>query len=199
MNEIETHIQRLFEHIPESSRKHEIMQEIIQNLNEKLADLMRAGEPRALAVQKIIEDFGDIEDIEEEMAASEEFVRLKKAGLTLAFSIWGTILILALALFVNLYYTPRIIWFVYPAAAALWWPMTLFFHWRHLKTDKPFGLGFSISNFMLIVALVLFINFYYTPHIIWFVYPAFAAIWWPLALLFHHLHLKNSEEDETNA
>lgn len=195
MNEIEKHIHRLFEGIPESNRKKEIMQEIIQNLNEKVSDLVQNGQSMEQALKKTVDDFGDIDDLKKELAGSAKYSKSKKIGLSLAFSIWGAILITALFLFINFYYTPNIIWFVYPVFAVIWWPMTMFFHWIHNKNDVHVGLAFSVCSFILITVLLLFINIYYTPNVIWFVYPVFGAIWWPLAMLFHSLRQKSRKDD----
>ena len=195
MNEIEKHINKLFEGIPESNRKKETMQEIIQNLNEKVSDLIKNGQSMEQALKKTVDDFGDIDDLKKELAGSAKYARSKKIGLSLAFSIWGAILITALFLFVNFYYTPNIIWFVYPLFAVIWWPMTMFFHWIHNKNDVHVGLTFSVCSFILITGLLLFINIYYTPDVIWSVYPVFGVIWWPLAMLFHSLRQKSRKDD----
>lgn len=195
MNEIESYINRLFQGIPESTRKEETKLEITQNLNEKVTDLISQGQSREEAVKKAIDDFGDIDDLKEELESSAKLTKSKKLGLSLAFSIWGGILITAFFLFVNFYYTPDIIWFVYPAFAVIWWPMALFFQWFRNKKDTHIGFPFSVCGFLLITGLMLFINLYYTPEIIWFVYPIFAVIWWPLAMFFHQLRLKSRKED----
>jgi hypothetical protein len=171
------------------------MQEITQNLNEKVADLVSQGQTEENAVQKAIEDFGDIDDIREELESSAKLAQSSRIGLSLAFSIWGSLLITALVLFINLYYTPHEIWCVYPFFAVVWWPMSLFFHWLHKKDGQPVGLAYSLASFALIMGLLLFINYYYTPHIIWFVYPAFALIWWPMAMFFHRLRQKSRKDD----
>lgn len=195
MNEIESHINRLFEGIPESTRKEEIKLEITQNLNEKVADLVSQGQSREEAIKKAIYDFGDIDDLKEELESSAKLVKSKKLGLSLAFSVWGGILITALFLFINFYYSPNVIWFVYPTFAVIWWPMALFFQYFRNKNDIPVGFAFSVCGFLLITGLMLFINLYYTPKTIWFVYPVFAAIWWPLAMLFHRLRQKSRKGD----
>jgi hypothetical protein len=195
MNDIEMQINRLFEGIPESNRKEEIKQEITQNLNEKVSDLMSNGQSREEAVKMAIDNFGDIEDLKQELASSAKLVKSKRIGLSLAFSVWGSILIIALFLFINFYYTPDVIWFVYPTFAVVWWPMTMFFHWFHNKNDRPVGLAYSVCSYVLIIGLVLFINMYYTPGIIWCVYPAFAVIWWPLAMFFHSLRQKSRKDE----
>ena len=195
MNEIESYLNRLFEGIPESIRKEESKLEITQNLNEKVANLVSQGQSREEAVKKAIDDFGDIDDLKEELESSAKLVKSKKLGLSLAFSLWGGILITALFLFINFYYTPNVIWFVYPTFAVIWWPMTLFFQWFRNKKDVPIGFAFSVCGSLLITGLMLFINLYYTPKVIWFVYPVFAVIWWPMAMLFHHLRQKSRKGD----
>jgi 4-hydroxybenzoate polyprenyltransferase len=196
MNEIDMQIKKLFEDIPESNRKNEIIQEITQNLNEKVSDLVLNGRTREQAIKQAVDDFGDIDDLKKEFIDSTRVAESKRNGLSLAFSIWGGSLILALFLFINFYYTPNTIWFVYPAFAVVWWPMTMYFQWYRNKYDVPIGFAFSVCSFVLIIGLMLFINIYYTPKILWFVYPIFAIIWWPLAMFFHNLRQKTREEVE---
>jgi len=199
MNEIETYIRRLFEDIPDSPRKDELQLEIIQNLSEKIADLTAKEMSQEAAFKKAVEDFGTIDDLREELADSAKVVQTKKLGLSLAFSVWGAILITALMLFINFYYTPDIIWFVYPVFAVLWWPMSLFFHWLRCKTGRSIGFVYSVCGFVLIAALMLFINFYYTPNTFWCVYPIFGTFWWPLAMLFYSLNKKSRKENGYDA
>lgn len=166
MNKIETHIKKLFRDIPDSNHKSEIIQEIDENLNEKVADLVSQGLSEESAVQKAIEDFGDIDEIRAELMSGEELRRSKNLGLALAFSLWGSLLFTGLFLFINLYYTPGHIWFVYPVFAVIWWPMSLYFYRIHKKSGHSTAFPYAVSSFILIMALLLFINFYYTPHII---------------------------------
>ncbi len=198
MSEIELYINRLFEGIPASTRKEEIKLEITQDLNEKIADLVSQGQSQEEAVKKAIDDFGDIDDLKVELESSARLVQSKKQGLSFAFSVWGGILITALFLFINFYYTPNVIWFVYPTFAVIWWPLAMFFQWFRNKKDVPVSFAFSVCGFLLITGLMLFINLYYTPEIVWFVYPVFAVIWWPLAMLFHHLRQKSRKGDGFN-
>jgi hypothetical protein len=46
---------------------------------------------------------------------------------------------------------------------------------------------FSIWASALIIGLFLFINVYTSPETIWFVYPTFAILWWPLTMVFSWL------------
>jgi hypothetical protein len=128
MKSIESHVQGLFRGIPDSERKAQIMREITQNLQEKVADLMAQGKAEEDAVNKAIVEFGDIDDIKQELGAQPPAPK-NTAGLALGFSLWGTALIVGLVLFINLYYSPGVIWCVYPIFAVLWWPLGVFYHW----------------------------------------------------------------------
>ena len=196
MSNIETHINKLFRDIPDSSRKTEIMQEISQNLNEKVADLIAQGMTQEDAQQKAIEDIGDIEEIQEELVNTAQLAQSKNLGFSFAFSVWGGILLTAFFAFLNFYYSPTNIWFVYPLFATLWWPLSMFALWERQKSGRKMAFPYSVAGAALIIALVLFMNLYYTPHTIWFVYPTFAVIWWPVSLYFYRLRQKN-REDET--
>ena len=57
-----------------------------------------------------------------------------------------------------------------------------------LNTKKKINysnrMWFSIWGSAMIIGLFLFINLYYSDSDIWFVYPTFAILWWPLASIF---------------
>lgn len=163
MNNIENKIEGLFKDVPNSKRKSEVLQEIKQNLNEKVEDLISQGMTENEAVQKTIDDFGDIHEIRKELVGSAQLTESKNIGLSLAFSVWGGLLITALMVFINLYYSPRSIWFVYPVFAVVWWPMSMYFHWLNKKTGGSMAFPYSVASFVLTTMLFLFVNFYYTP------------------------------------
>jgi Flp pilus assembly protein TadB len=194
MNRIESHINKLFWDIPDSRRKTELILEISQDLEEKIDDLVCQGLSEDEAVQKAFNDFGDMDEIKRELIGSGQLIRNKKLGLALAFSVWSAAIITLFFLFINLYYTPHTIWFVYPVFAVIWWPMTLYFCWYRRKTGNRIAFPYSLAGSTLIIWLMLFINFYYTPHTIWFVYPVFAVLWWPVALFFHWLRHRNRRD-----
>lgn len=198
MNDIERHIERLFAGIPESSRKEEIKLEITQNLNEKVADLVSQGQSREEAVKRALDDFGDIDDLKEELTSSAKLAQSTRLNISLAFSIWGGILTTAFFLIINRFYTPDVIWFVYPTFAVAWWPLALFCLWLRDKRGIPAGYSFSIGGFALASGLALFINLSTTPKDIWFVYPVFALIWWPLAMHFSYQRQKSRKRDEAD-
>jgi hypothetical protein len=69
-------------------------------------------------------------------------------------------------------------WVIFPAYALLWWPLaTLFAKRGHLTRFALAGAALSILFFITINALT-------SPRVIWAIYPIYALIWWPLAILF---------------
>lgn len=124
---IKDYLEELFGEIPDSVEKENIKQEIMQNLEEKVQDLMQEGKTEEDAINKSIVDFGDIHEIRDNLMQTDQPKSAKKNILryknNLWFSICGSVLIIGLFLFINFYYTPDIIWFVYPTFAILWWPL----------------------------------------------------------------------------
>ncbi|MCK5156376.1 MAG: hypothetical protein KAQ69_08105 [Spirochaetales bacterium] len=130
---IKEYVEGLFREVPDSQDKENIIQEIILNLEEKVQDLMEQGKTEEDAINKSIVDFGDVSEIRKDLLLSADGYHVKKNKINytnnLWFSIWGSVLIIGLFLFINFYYTPKIIWFVYPVFALLWWPLAMFFIW----------------------------------------------------------------------
>ncbi|MFA9466621.1 MAG: permease prefix domain 1-containing protein [Velocimicrobium sp.] len=110
--------------MPESERKNEIVQEIIQNLNEKISDLISKGLTKEQAIKKAVDDFGNIDDLKKELTDSARIANSKKTGLSLAFSVCSFVIVMGLTLFINIYYTSKVIWFVYPV---LMWPLSIYY------------------------------------------------------------------------
>lgn len=132
MKKLNHHVADLFKDVPESEQKDGIMQEVLQNLEEKVWDLKEQGKEEEDAINKAIVDFGDIEDIKNELGVKQP-VKKNMTKLNLGYSIWGSLLIITLFVFINFYYTPRTIWFVYPTFGVLWWPLTMYFKWQRSK------------------------------------------------------------------
>lgn len=137
---IKEYVDRMFRNIPENEQTIGIKQEIIENLQEKVMDLMESGKAEEDAINKAIVDFGDFDEILSElssqssvetkvkrMATAEE--KYRKTTNAFLFSLCGSAIIIALMVFINMYYSPQTIWFVYPVFAVIWWPLALFFSW----------------------------------------------------------------------
>ena len=131
MISIKEYVEGLFSDVPDSEDKQSIIQEITANLEEKVADLVEAGKQEEDAINKSIVDLGDVSEIKRDLMGAAGPVKKKKPNYlnNLWFSIWGSALVIGLMLFINFYYSPRSIWFVYPTFAILWWPLSMFFIW----------------------------------------------------------------------
>lgn len=141
MKKLTQHVNELFKGVPDSEQKEIVKQEVLQNLEEKVLDLMEQGKGEDDAINKAIVDFGDIEDLKEELGVSvglseKQSSKLRKRRLNLEYSIWGSLLIIGLLVFINFYYSPQVIWFVYPTFAVLWWPLSMYYSWLKVKRGE---------------------------------------------------------------
>lgn len=132
MKKLKNHIDELFKDIPSNNETVMVKQEIIQNLEEKVFYLMEHGKEEEDAINKAIVEFGDIEELKKELGVKQP-AKKNMARLNLEFSIWGSGLIIAFFVFINLYYTPNTIWAIYPIFAILWWPLSMYFVWSRKK------------------------------------------------------------------
>ncbi|MDX1357645.1 MAG: permease prefix domain 1-containing protein [Clostridia bacterium] len=143
---IKEYVERLFRNIPDSEESRNMKQEIIQNLQEKVADLMESGKSEEDAINKAIVDFGDFDEIRSALAVDPEpkavekgksdAEKYKRTTNALLFSIFGSIIIIGLMVFINYYYSPYTIWWVYPLFAVIWWPLALFFTWLNRRNKR---------------------------------------------------------------
>lgn len=133
MRKIKNHVDELFKDFPVNEEIKIMKEDIIQNLEEKVSYLMEQGKDEEDAMNKAIVDFGDVEELKESVGIVKPEVAKRKrklAILNLQFSLAGSFLIIALFLFINFYYTPDVIWFIYPTFAILWWPRAMYYVYR---------------------------------------------------------------------
>ena len=66
-------------------------------------------------------------------------------------------------------------------------PVTLI---KRLKTLGQYrnDVYFSASGALIIIGMLIFTNLTFSKDIIWFVLPALAVLWWPLAVLYHYFN-----------
>jgi hypothetical protein len=130
MKAIQEHVDALFREIPDSDRKNALIKEIVENLQEKVTDLMAQGKAEEDAINRAIVEFGDISDIRDELRGQQPLRPSRSnVGFQLGFSIVGSLLIIGLVLFINLYITPGFLWCIFPIFGVLWWPLALFYKW----------------------------------------------------------------------
>jgi hypothetical protein len=97
----------------------------------------------------------------------------------LLFSIIGSLLMISLFVFINYSTKCSFPWFIYPTFAVLWWPLSIACVRRHAMK------GFSVFGSLAIIAILFLTNYLTSWEHLWFIYPSFAVLWWPLAMLLH--------------
>lgn len=96
----------------------------------------------------------------------------------IGFSVIGSLTIILLLAFVNFSTGVRFPWFLFPAYAVLWWPLTMIFARRHHMK------AFSLIGSLLTIVLLALINYLTSGSYPWFLFPSFAILWWPFAMFF---------------
>jgi hypothetical protein len=94
----------------------------------------------------------------------------------LAFSLAGTVLIMATLLTVNLITSSGFMWSLFPSLGVLWWPLSLGFKGKR----KP--LAFSMAGTILIIATLLTVNLITSSGFMWSLFPSLGVLWWPAAV-----------------
>lgn len=130
---IKQYVDRVFSDVDDSPEKIRTKEEIIMDLNEMVADIMATGKKEEDAINSAIVEFGELDELKKELTDKKSKERLQKAWLRLMYSIWSSSLFIALFLFINFYYSPRTIWFVFPVAAILIWPLSMLYVWMSRK------------------------------------------------------------------
>ncbi len=62
---------------------------------------------------------------------------------------------------------------------------------KEIKINYVNNLWFSIWGSLLIISFLFFINYTTSWGYPWFIFPTFAVLWWPLAMLFVWLNHRN--------
>jgi len=91
----------------------------------------------------------------------------------------------------NILLSPAHVWVIYPAFVLLWWPLAAFY----AKTRKP--MSFSILGSLLIILFFGATNYFTSPRVIWFAFPSFLVLWWPLSTMFTLKKRRVLAEEET--
>lgn len=131
---IREYVEEMFQSVPESDEKKSLLGELIMDAEEKAADLIAAGKPEEDAVNKALVELGDLSEIKLSlMGAQPSRNSMAKYRNNLLYSVMGSLLIIALMMFINLYYSPGAIWFVYPLFGVVWWPLSMLLSYMNHK------------------------------------------------------------------
>ncbi|MEC2076219.1 hypothetical protein [Metabacillus fastidiosus] len=91
----------------------------------------------------------------------------------------------------NIINSPNHPWVLYAIYPLLWWPILTILG-EKAKTMEAASLG-SLS----VIAYYLLLNIIFSAEYLWFIYPTFAVLWWPLSV--HHMRKNASFEFSVHA
>ncbi|MBO9597389.1 MAG: hypothetical protein J7559_06170, partial [Cohnella sp.] len=92
------------------------------------------------------------------------------------FALYDSLLIVAFLFTENRLYSPDHPWFLYATFAIVWWPI-LMFAGRFARTFAMAVIGSAG-----VIASYTLLNVTVSPEFPWAIFPAFAVLWWPLAI-----------------
>ena len=139
MKKIENFVKHTFKNIPKEG-KAETIKSVTEALIEKVDDLMEKGLSEQEAIDKAVIEFGTVEDyfdISEKIKRKERRIKtLNHYKNDLLFSVVGSLIIIAIILFVNLTYAPQTLWFVIPSIAILYWPLAILYNLLNKRESR---------------------------------------------------------------
>jgi len=140
MKHIKNFVKNTFKNYPKEERE-QLIDSITEMLIEKVQDLMDKGLTEQEATDKAILEFGTLEDYEEKPKKLRRKLRIEKTVRhyknDILFSVGGSIIIIGLVLYVNLEFTPTVLWGIIPSIGILWWPLaTIYRYFNKKATEK---------------------------------------------------------------
>ncbi|MBN2605077.1 MAG: hypothetical protein JXR62_04550 [Bacilli bacterium] len=139
MNQIRNFVKNTFKDVPKD-RREDIVNSVTESLIEKVEDLVEKGLPEQQAIDQTVLEFGTVEDYFVNYQKKAKREKRQKTIMhyrnDLLLSIFGSLIIIGMLIFANLYYMPNIIWFVIPSIAVLWWPLAVLYNLLNKKENK---------------------------------------------------------------
>lgn len=103
----------------------------------------------------------------------------RKAG-TLAFAFICSAVTVIYYTALNLLLSPGYPWVVYVAFAVAWWPLSMYY------AQKKRWLAYSFAASAMSIAFFIIVNLISSLCVNWAIYPIYAVLWWPMAMLAAH-------------
>lgn len=139
MKRIKNFVKNTFKDVPKDKRE-EIIKKVTEVLMEKVEDLIENGLSEQEAIDRAVMEFGTAEDYFQPEGKITVFRKrlksIKHYRNDTIFSITGALIIIGMLIFANLYYAPKVIWFVLPTLAVLWWPLAVIYNFLNKKENK---------------------------------------------------------------
>lgn len=142
MKQIKNFVKNTFKEVPKEHRE-DIIKSVTESLIEKVEDLVEKGLTEQEAIDQTVLEFGTVEDYFVNYHKQVKRAKMQKTIMhyrnDLILSIVGSLIIIGVLIFANLYYVPHIIWFVIPSIAVLWWPLAVLYNLLNKKENKRVG------------------------------------------------------------
>lgn len=138
MKRIVNFVKNTFKHLPKEERK-AIVESVTLSLTEKVEDLVEGGLELDEAINKTVVEFGTVDDYFDQEKKAKRFKRFKSLAHyrnDLYFSLVGSAIVIGMMVFINLYFSPDLLWFVIPTIAILWWPTIIAYHLLNKVSTK---------------------------------------------------------------
>lgn len=132
MRQIMNFVKNTFKELPKDQGRDEIIIQVTETLLEKVEDLVDSGMDEQEAIDKTVLEFGSVEDyLERENKKLKREKRIKTLNHyrnDLLFSVIASVIIVGILAYINLYWFTGTMWFVIPALALLFWPLSVLYH-----------------------------------------------------------------------
>jgi hypothetical protein len=132
MKQIMNFVKNTFKDLPKEQGRDEIILSVTETLLEKVEDLVESGMSEQEAIDKTVLEFGSVEDYLERASKQERKEKRRKTinhyRNDLFFSIVASLIIVGILAYINFYWFEGTIWFVIPALALLFWPLSVLYH-----------------------------------------------------------------------
>lgn len=128
MTRIKKFVSKLLKDLFNEQDKKELIEILTTSLQEKVDDLVEAGTPIEAAIDQSIQEFGNAKDVLDAYPdkTNKNVLRHRRKNQIL-YSGFGYIAIVGIALYVNLQFSPSILWFVIVAIGTLFWPASMIY------------------------------------------------------------------------
>lgn len=93
-------------------------------------------------------------------------------------SLAGCALSVAYLVALNVIFSPKHPWFLYACFPLVWWPIVMYLG------KKAGTLAFAGICSAVTIAYYTALNLFISPGYPWAIYPAYAVLWWPMAMFF---------------
>lgn len=135
MNNIKKFVTRILKDFFNDEDKKELIEILTTSLEEKVDDLVEQGSSREEAIEKSLAEFGDTEDVLNAFPEINKKQRsvVKRRRNSLIFSALSYLIIVALAVYINLYFTPLVIWLYFIVIGTLFWPLVMLIRYINVR------------------------------------------------------------------